>query len=104
MVVGSQATALSVGPSFREQQVTLTTHEGSFSPNLCGSWFPDGFHGTMGELLCAIEENREPTINARDNLKSLELCFAAVTSAEQGEPITPGQVRQLPLHLAGISK
>jgi hypothetical protein len=38
---------------------------------------PDGFWGTMSELLCAIEEKREPRNSARHNLRSLELCFAA---------------------------
>src|SRR4029079_17535866 len=60
-----------------------------------GSWFPDGFHGTMGELLSAIEEKREPTNSARNNLDSLALCFAAVASADRGEPVVPGSVRTL---------
>ena len=61
-----------------------------------GCWFPDGFHGAMGELLRAIEEDREPTNSARDNLRSLELCFAAVASAEIRRPVDPGTVRRLP--------
>ena len=40
----------------------------------------------MGELLCAIEEEREPGHGARDNLRSLELCFAALKSADSGQP------------------
>jgi hypothetical protein len=47
--------------------------------------------------LCAIEENRTSTINARNNLRSLELCFAAVASAESGMPVAPGSVRRMPL-------
>ena len=50
---------------------------------LDGQWFPDGFIGTMGELMCAIEEKREPAISGRDNLKTLELIFAAYKSAER---------------------
>jgi predicted dehydrogenase len=94
-VVGAAGTLRSVGPSHREQTVTLTTAAGQASPALVGRWFPDGFHGTMGELLCAIEERREPSHSARDNLASLELCFAAVASAERGAPVTPGTVRSL---------
>ena len=50
----------------------------------------------MGELLCAIEADREPTHSARNNLKSLELCFAALKSADTGQPVKPGSVRALP--------
>lgn len=48
------------------------------------------------ELLSAIDENREPSNSARDNLHSLELCFAAVASAERHEPVVPGRIRRLP--------
>ena len=51
--------------------------------------------GTLTELLCAIEEDREPSHSAANNLASLELCFAAVASAETGEPKTPGEVREM---------
>ena len=95
-VAGSEGSLLSQGPSIQEQTLTVSTAAGEFSPSLTGSWFPDGFHGTMGELLCAIEEQRPCTIDARDNLKSLALCFAAIASADSGQPITPGTVRKLP--------
>jgi predicted dehydrogenase len=73
----------------------MTTAAGIARPRLRGTWFPDGFHGTMAELLSAIHENREPTHSARNNLASLALCYAAVASAERGEPVKPGSVRQL---------
>jgi hypothetical protein len=78
------------------QRVELTTAAGIARPKLSGAWFPDGFHGTMGELLSAIEEKREPTNSARNNLASLALCFAAVASAERVKPLVPGSVRKLP--------
>jgi len=53
---------------------------------LPSSWFPDAFIGTMGELLLAIEEHREPSISARDNLNTLRLVFAAYADAECVEP------------------
>lgn len=83
-VAGSLGTVRSVGPSLTEQRVTLYTPAGVASPELSGSWFPDGFQGAMGELLCAIEDGREPLNNARENLRSLALGFAAVRSAESG--------------------
>jgi predicted dehydrogenase len=51
---------------------------------LDGAWFVDGFAGAMGELLCAVEEDREPSNSARDNLATLRMTQAAKTSAEQG--------------------
>jgi hypothetical protein len=49
----------------------------------------------MAELLSAIEDGREPYNSACDNLRSLELCFAAVASAEDHEPKAPGDVRTM---------
>lgn len=54
------------------------------SPALQGTWFPGSFIGTMGELMRAIEENRQPTISARDNIKTLEIIFKAYENA--GKP------------------
>ncbi len=87
-IAGSHGTLRSVGPGLMQQRVTLHTAEGAASPELEGCWFPDGFHGAMAELLCAIEENREPLNSARTNLRSLALCFAVVESAETGQPIS----------------
>jgi predicted dehydrogenase len=95
-VAGSDGSIASSGPNQDHQQIELTTAAGVARPKLVGAWFPDGFHGTMGELLCAIDEKREPTHSARNNLASLALCFASVASAERGEPVVPGTVRQLP--------
>lgn len=94
-VVGSAGTAHSEGATSETQRVDLVTAAGRARPRLKGTWFPDGFHGTMAELLSAIHENREPTHSARNNLASLALCFAAVASAERGEPVVPGTVRRL---------
>ncbi|NOT59181.1 MAG: Gfo/Idh/MocA family oxidoreductase [Acidobacteria bacterium] len=95
VVAGTLGTLMSVGPSLSEQLVTLHTAAGTASPTLKGTWFVQGFHGALAELLCAIEENRPPANNARDNLQSLALCFAAVASARERKPIAPGTVRKL---------
>jgi len=95
-VGGTLGTLRSVGPDLGRQTVTLTTAGGVATPALEGAWFPDGFHGTMGELLCAIAEQHEPVNSARENLKSLALCFAAIASASEGVAKTPGEVRRLP--------
>jgi len=81
---GEKATIRSTGPSLTEQTLTLYTEAGYATPKLEGDWFSNGFQGTMGELLCAIEEGREPNNNARDNMRSLKLCFNAIQSADKG--------------------
>jgi predicted dehydrogenase len=95
-IAGSLGTLESSGPSLSEQRVQLATAAGVACPNLSGTWFENGFQGTMCELLCAVEEKREPDNSARNNLKTLAFCFAALASANSGQPILPGTVRKLP--------
>jgi predicted dehydrogenase len=95
VVCGSRGTLRSFGPSLSEQTVVLHTEEGQATVPLTGTWFASGFQGAMGELLCAIEDGREPTHSARNNLESLALCFAALASADAGEPRVPGAVRTM---------
>lgn len=52
-----------------------------------GSWFPDAFGGSMGELMCALNENREPLTSGRDNLNSIRIAYAAVESVETGKAV-----------------
>ena len=60
---------------------------------LSGAWMPDGFAGTMAELLSAVAEGREPYNSARHNLLSLQLTLAACRSAEEnGRPVTLDEV------------
>ncbi len=94
-VAGSLGTLSSQGRDVNNQTVTLSRDGYHLTPQLKGRWFSDGFHGTMGELLCAIEEQREPLNGAAENLRSLQLCFAAVESAETGRPVRPGAVQKL---------
>lgn len=60
-----------------------------------GSWFPDGFAGTMAELMSSIVENREPYNAAAHNLLSLQMTLAACESIDKGgaavrmEEVTP---------------
>jgi predicted dehydrogenase len=72
-IIGRNGTLKSFGVDLNEQEVNLFTKEGMAIPTLKGKWFPGGFHGTMAELLCAIEEGREAENSGRDNLKSLAL-------------------------------
>jgi predicted dehydrogenase len=90
-----RATAPGLSTADVDVRTTVETDDFAGDVALEGEWYDDGFRGTMGELLCAIEEDREPDNSARDNLASLELCFAAVASAEDGEPKVPGEVRAM---------
>lgn len=94
-ITGSAGTLTSTGPNLAKQKVTLHTAAGSASPTLRGKWFPQGFDGTMSELLCAIEEDRQPSNSGRDNLHALALCFAAMQSAQTGKPVKVGQARKV---------
>lgn len=95
-ISGTKGSLASDGPDLGVQEVILTTAKGRARPRLEGTWFNDGFRGAMGELLCAIEEDREPQNSARGNLPSLALCFAAITSARDGREVPIGEVASLP--------
>src|SRR5271166_683138 len=95
VICGSRGTLRSFGPSLSEQMVALHSEDGRAQPPLEGTWFTSGFQGAMGELLCAIEDRREPSHGARANLASLALCYAALASADTGEPRKPGSVTRM---------
>jgi len=94
-VGGTGGSLVADGPNLGKQAVTLTTATGIARPKLEGQWFNDGFRGTMGELLCAVEEDRTPSNGARGNLESLALAFAAVRSRVTGREVEVGTVRRL---------
>lgn len=95
-LVGTTGSIVSAGPDLGRQSVTITTAEGEARSDLAGTWFNDGFRGAMGELLCAIEDEREPENGARGNLQSLALCFAAIASARERREVRVGEARRLP--------
>jgi predicted dehydrogenase len=64
--------------------------------HLEGTWYPDGFAGAMGELLSAIEEQRQPFHSARHNLLSLQLTLAACRSSDQdGALVTIPEIEEV---------
>jgi predicted dehydrogenase len=66
-------------------------HDGARTPlETTGQWFNDGFAGTMGELLTAVAEDREPENSAAHVLATVRIGLAAVESAEAGGlPVRP---------------
>jgi predicted dehydrogenase len=99
-VAGTDGVLVSEGPGNQQQAVTLTTDQGDYRPPLEGRWFPDGFRGTMCELLASLREGRPCQIAAADNLESLALCFAAIHSSRTQQPVVPGSIRRLPADAA----
>ncbi|MEX2285864.1 MAG: Gfo/Idh/MocA family oxidoreductase [Planctomycetaceae bacterium] len=63
-----------------------------FQPRWNEVWFPDAFAGPMAELLCALEERCEPSINGRDNLKTMALVDACYLSAKEYRAVEPGEI------------
>jgi predicted dehydrogenase len=56
---------------------------------LHGEWFVDGFAGAMGELMCAVAEDREPEHSAADAAESVRVMIAARDSAAaDGSPVS----------------
>lgn len=51
---------------------------------LDGSWFPDGFLGSMVELLRSIEEKQEPAHSLANNRRTVALVAAVCQSAREG--------------------
>ena len=75
------------GSILGRDHVTLERDGATTSYALEGAWFVDGFAGAMGELLSAVDEDREPSNSATNNLATLRLVDAARSSAEQhGQP------------------
>jgi len=95
VIAGSLGTLNSRGPDLGVQEVALTTEAGIARPALDGTWFKEGFRGTMGALLDAVEHRRQPLNHARGSLDALAMVFAAIASARLGVPVAPGAIRSL---------
>lgn len=66
--------------------------EASYRPKLNGVWYPQGFIGTMADLLNAILEQREPAVSGADHLHTLRVLEAAYRSAELKRAVKPSEV------------
>lgn len=64
-----------------------------FTPRLEGTWIPGAFIGSMGELMLAINEEREPLTSGADNLKTLQIICAAYRSAELERAVAPSEIK-----------
>ena len=76
-------------------RLSLDRGDGVVDLPLTGAWFVDGFAATMGELMCAVAEDRQPENSAADAARSVALVLAAAESAEAGgAPVAVGALRQ----------
>lgn len=65
-----------------------------FQPRWDEVWFPDAFAGTMAQLLCALEENKEPEISGTDNLKTMALVEACYVSAREHRAVAISEIER----------
>ncbi len=65
-----------------------------FQPRWKEVWFPDAFAGPMAQLLCALEENREPELSGRDNLKTMALVEACYQSYREHRAVAIAEILQ----------
>lgn len=54
-----------------------------FQPRWNKAWFPEAFRGTMGDLLMSVKRGTQPSLNGRDNLRTLALVEAVFRSAHE---------------------
>lgn len=73
---------------------TVRTGNTWISPRWDEVWFPDAFVGPMAELLCAMEEDREPSINGEDNLRTMALVDAAYIAAAEHRAVSPAEAME----------
>ncbi|SEQ36919.1 Gfo/Idh/MocA family protein [Microlunatus flavus] len=72
-------------------RLSLDRGEGETDLPLAGAWFVGGFAATMGELMCAVAEDRQPENSAADAARSVALVLAAAASADRGgAPVAVG--------------
>lgn len=87
---GTQGSLLASAAPLEEHTLDLYSRElGGWwlRQRLEGRWFPEGFIGTMGELLRAVAEDDEPDHSGRRNLATVASYLAAARSAALGRPV-----------------
>ena len=80
-IVADQGVTSTIRDTPGSQSVAVRTATGTHAPQVDGAWVPEGFIGSMIELLAPIEEDREPKHSARNNLATLELTLQAMAAA-----------------------
>lgn len=63
------------------------------TPRLEGKWFPDAFLGPMASLMKSLQTGEPPITSGEDNLRTLQLVFAAYQSIQEHRAISPSEIR-----------
>ncbi|MBB6735713.1 Gfo/Idh/MocA family protein [Cohnella zeiphila] len=54
---------------------------------LKGSWFPDGFAGSMCDFIAAVDRGEEPPVTPEDNYRTVAMTTAMVLSSREGRVV-----------------
>ena len=73
---------------------TTTQKKEWIKPRWNEVWFPDAFAGPMAQLMCAVEEDKEPEISGYDNLKTMALIDACYLSVKEHRAVTITEILQ----------
>ena len=65
-----------------------------FQPNLQGSWFPDAFQFTMGELFTMISSGKDSHISGSNNLATMAMVEACYVSDQQKRAVPLQEILQ----------
>lgn len=54
---------------------------------LKGTWFPDGFAGSMSDFIAAVDQGRDPAVTPEDNYGTVAMTTAMVISSKEGRVV-----------------
>jgi predicted dehydrogenase len=63
------------------------------TPTLEGGWFPEAFLGPMASLMESLQTGNPPVTSGEDNLRTLQLVFAAYRSMEEKRAVSPDEIQ-----------
>src|SRR5665213_2762088 len=81
-------------PAHTPSTIDFTTRKSPIwsAPRWTEAWFPDAFCGPMGELLCALEQRRTPSISGEDNLLTMALVDACYLSVNEHRAVEIAEI------------
>lgn len=83
LIDGTHGTAMLTGDTLTV--VDARTPRSKIVTKTEGAWWNDAFAGSMGELMRALHEKREPMCSGRDNLASIRTAQAMLRSSQGGD-------------------
>lgn len=61
---------------------------------LKGTWFPDGFAGSMAGFIAAVARGEKPPVTAEDNYNTVAMTTAMVVSSREGRMVGREEIRK----------